>query len=284
MWSRKHLWLASILVVFVFGCAGSSNKGQSNNAGNNAKIHGSQSPGLTWIKIPGGTFQMGSVDGDPDERPVHQVSVKSFKITKTEVTFAEYRACVKAGACTPAHVSDGTCWVVEGTGILPSSFQGDNQPVVCVDWNQAVAFARWAGGRLCTESEWEYAARSGGRSWKYPWGNKGATCERAVISDGGNGCGKNHTWPVCSKPKGNTVQGLCDMAGNVWEWVQDWSHGSYNGAPSDGSAWESPAGSTRVFRGGGWFIFARLCRSAYRFNYTPDTRLGDLGLRVCRSL
>jgi len=240
-----------------------------------------------WCLIPGGSFNMGSNDGDDDERPVHSVTVRTFEMSKTAVTFRQYRACVSAGGCTPAHVDDGTCWIWNGSkweqGRLPSSFQGDEQPVVCVDWDQAQAYARWAGGRLPTEAEWEYAARSGGRDWKYPWGNENATCERAVMDDGGNGCGRNSTWPVCSKPRGNTTQGLCDMAGNVWEWVQDWYHDSYNGAPTDGSAWERPTGSNRVFRGGSWRIIARGVRAANRFNILPGYRRDIVGFRLARS-
>ena len=239
-----------------------------------------------WCLIPGGSFNMGSNDGDDDERPVHSVTVRTFEMSKTAVTFRQYRACVSAGGCTPAHVDDGTCWIWNGSkweqGRLPSSFQGDEQPVVCVDWDQAQAYARWAGGRLPTEAEWEYAARSGGRDWKYPWGNENATCERAVMDDGGNGCGRNSTWPVCSKPRGNTTQGLCDMAGNVWEWVQDWFHNSYNGAPTDGSAWEKPTGSSRVFRGGSWYDYARRVRAANRLDNSPGYRNVDLGFRVAR--
>ncbi|HRR74304.1 MAG TPA: SUMF1/EgtB/PvdO family nonheme iron enzyme [Myxococcota bacterium] len=240
-----------------------------------------------WCLIPGGSFNMGSNDGDDDERPVHSVTVRTFEMSKTAVTFRQYRACVSAGGCTPAHVDDGTCWIWNGSkweqGRLPSSFQGDEQPVVCVDWDQAQAYARWAGGRLPTEAEWEYAARSGGRDWKYPWGNENATCERAVMDDGGNGCGRNSTWPVCSKPRGNTTQGLCDMAGNVWEWVQDWYHDSYNGAPTDGSAWERPTGSVRVVRGGSWGRNAGYVRAAVRSYDLPGVR-GDLvGFRLARS-
>jgi len=245
--------------------------------------------GVEWVRIPGGSFNMGSEDEDSwdSEQPVHRVTVPTFEMSKTAVTFKQYRACVSAGGCTPAHVDDGTCYVWTGSGWrkgrLPSSFQGDDQPVVCVDWDQAQAFARWAGGRLPTEAEWEYAASSGGRDWKYPWGNEEATCERAVMDDGGNGCGRgNTTWPVCSKPKGNTTQGLCDMAGNVWEWVQDWYHDSYNGAPTDGSAWEKPSGSVRVDRGGSWRSYARHVRAANRGGDSPGYRNGDLGFRVAR--
>ena len=232
--------------------------------------------GIEWVTIPGGSFMMGSEGGDSDEKPVHRVTVMSFEMAKTEVTVGQYKACVDAGACAKPDTGREYCnWGVSGR---------ENHPINCINWAQAQAFAEWAGGRLPTEAEWEYAARSGGAERKYPWGDEEPSCERAVMYGGGWGCGKDSTWPVCSKPKGNTGQGLCDMAGNVWEWVQDWYHGSYEGAPGDGSAWESPAGSIRVVRGGSWYsLDARSLRAADRVNVDPAFRLGDLGFRLARS-
>jgi len=221
--------------------------------------------GVQWVKIPGGTFMMGSDDISPSTQPRHKVTIRPFEMAQTLVTNKQYRACVDAGVCTKA--DSAGYW-----------FAGDYQPVVGVNWEQAQAFSRWVGGRLPTEAEWEYAARSGGREQIYPWGDKAETCERAVIAD----CGYEPTAPVCSKPAGNTRQGLCDMAGNAWEWVQDRYHDSYDGAPTDGSAWESPAGLLRVFRGGTWDRPAGDARSAFRGRLVPGHGPNNVGFRPAR--
>lgn len=246
-------------------------------SGGSAVSAGSGPGGVQWVRIPGGSFQMGSNDGSENEKPVHAVNVQTFEIAKTEVTVAQYRKCVEAGACSKPDdkSSNSNCnW-----GYLDR----DNHPINCVDWDQSSVYAKWVGGRLPTEAEWEYAARSGGKDRKYPWGDQTATCQSTVMSEGGNGCGKGSTWPVCSKVAGNTEQGLCDMAGNVSEWVQDWYHNSYNGAPSDGSAWESPTGSYRVRRGGSWNVGANNVRAAYRSSWEPEYRSDFLVLRPARS-
>lgn len=239
--------------------------------------------GVEWITIPGGVFLMGSETGEPDEKPVHRVTISTFEMAKSEVTFKQYRACVDAGVCTQAHFADGTCWAFSSNPhrkSLPPSFLGDDQPAVCVDWHQARMFAEWVGGRLPTEAEWEYAARSGGRTRIYPWGNEEPSCARAVMADG---CGRATTWPVCSKKKGNTQHGLCDMAGNVLEWVEDWYHGSrsgarsYVGAPSDGSAWAGSGENARVVRGGSWDGKANFLRTSFRGANDPGEIEGSLG-------
>ncbi|MBI5210412.1 MAG: SUMF1/EgtB/PvdO family nonheme iron enzyme [Elusimicrobia bacterium] len=224
--------------------------------------------GIQWVRIPGGTFMMGT--DEFGKTPRHSVKVKSFQLAKTEVTNKQYKACVEAGACT----SQGSP--------CESYSSADDQPVVYVDWNQAKAFAAWVGGRLPSEAEWEYAARSAGKDWKYPWGDEQATCARAVMDDGGRGCGRNSTWPVCSKTAGNTEQGLCDMVGNVWEWTQDWYHHSYNGAPSDGSARESPTGSARVTRSGAGDFGTASLSAALRSGLPPGLRDCYHGLRPAR--
>ena len=236
---------------------------------------GAASGGVKWVRIPGGTFQMGSNDSDSydDEKPVHSVTVSTFEIAATEVTVGQYKKCVDVGVCSAPNTDSSYCNWGKSDRV--------GHPVNCVDWNQATTYAKWVGGRLPTEAEWEYAARSGGRNQKYPWGNQTATCSYAVMSEGGNGCGRDSTWSVCSKTAGNTAQGLCDMAGNVWEWVQDAWHNNYSGAPSNGTAWEG-SGSDRVYRGGSFFDDARDVRAAIRYGIGPGNRVNFLGFRPAR--
>jgi formylglycine-generating enzyme required for sulfatase activity len=199
---------------------------------------------------------MGSRDSPyDDERPVHLVTVPPFEILRTEVTVAQYGECVTAGACTEPGTGDSANWSDPGY---------EDHPVNYVSWHQAVEFCIWAGGRLPSEAEWEYAARSGGQERTYPWGDAPPTCSDAVMNEGGDGCGTGRTMSVCSKQTGNTAQGLCDMAGNTWEWVQDWYHESYTGAPNDGSAWEVPAGTHRVLHGGSFGGYASGLRATVR--------------------
>jgi hypothetical protein len=126
--------------------------------------------GIVAVKIPGGSFMMGSTSGDSDEKPVRRVRVGTFYMSKTEVTVGQYRTCVKAGVCSKPDTSSKYC---KGYGNWDKSGR-ENHPINCVDWKQARTFAQWVGGDLPTEAQWEYAARSAGKDWKYPWGNKKA--------------------------------------------------------------------------------------------------------------
>ncbi|HOX44508.1 MAG TPA: SUMF1/EgtB/PvdO family nonheme iron enzyme [Myxococcota bacterium] len=179
-----------------------------------------------------------------------------IEFTKTEVTVEQYQACVKAGKCSAPVVLAGCNWSQPGR---------EQHPEGCVDWNQATDFCTWAGGRLPTEQEW-YAEASDNGKRQYPWGDEAVSCERAIWSHGGAGCGKDSTWPVCSKPAGNSVSGLCDMSGNAWEWTS------------------SLQGSARVVRGG---VLASddpdMLRASGRAWFEPSAGRGLSGFRCARS-
>jgi len=246
-------------------------------AGNDPSA-GVPSKPIEWITLNGGKFTMGTASGEKgfeDAKPIHEVAIKTFDISKTAVTVEQYAECVIKGGCTEPGTGDYCNWGVAGRQL---------HPINCVDWDQASKYAKFKGGRLPSESEWEYAATSGGKNQKYPWGNNEPTCDKAVMyGNGGYGCGKNSTMPVCSKTAGNTAQGLCDMAGNVWQWVQDKYQDSYKGAPTDGSAFEA-AGSFRVMRGGSFNDgVARYLRADLRGSVDPGDRLGVIGFRLVRS-
>jgi formylglycine-generating enzyme required for sulfatase activity len=236
----------------------------------------SEKDGMVMVYVPAGEFLMGSADSDSqaysNEKPQHTVYLDAFWIDKTEVTNAQYKKCVQAGACKALEYARS------------SDYNGDTQPVVEVDWFNAQAYCQWAGRQLPTEAQWEKAARgTDGRI--YPWGNQAATCEYAVMNVGsGNGCGKGTTWPVGSKPKGASPYGALDMAGNVWEWVADWySESYYAGSPSKNPP--GPAsGEYRVPRGGSFYDEARVVRGVYRGREVPGYWAPGRGFRcVCAS-
>ncbi len=155
-----------------------------------------------------------------------------------------------------------------------------------MDWYQAREFCAWAGGRLPSEAEWEYAAGSGPEDWTHPWGHPPATCARAVMDDGhGIGCGKGRMWPVCSRPAGNSAQGICDLAGNLYEWTEDCFHKTYHGAPTDGTAWVTDClKDFRVMRGGSWYSVAGHLRATDRLNHSMTFRYDSIGFRCARDL
>lgn len=152
-----------------------------------------------------------------------------------------------------------------------------------VSWHEAQRYAEWAGGRLPTETEWEYAARAG-TTTRYWWGDdlgkNNANCAAC-----GSQWDNKQTSPVGSFPP--KPFGLHDLLGNVWEWVEDCWHDNYNGAPNDGSAWKKQQGGycgRHMFRGGSWSFLPRFVRSASRSGYTPDYRDDNLGFRLAQDI
>lgn len=229
-------------------------------------------PGMELVVIPAGSFRMGCVSGVgcyDDEYPVHQVTIpRPFAVSKHEVTHAQWDACVLAGGC--------------GRREVEQRRQRSSNPVG-VSWDEAEEYVRWlsreTGGeyRLLSESEWEYAARAGW-STAYSWGNEIGSGRANCQGCGGRWDGENSWAPVGSF--GPNAWGLYDMHGNSREWVQDcWSE-SYDGAPPDGSAWQSGDCSRRVVRSGNWALEPRHVRSAYREAFSSF----HFGFRVAREL
>lgn len=177
---------------------------------------------IEWVRIEGGTFQMGPDPLDEDEilDPPFRVEIPTFDIMKTEVTVAQYGRCFDAGVCPWSSMEDPGGYCPKGPEDSP------DLPMRCISWDEAQGYARWVGSeaRLPTDSEWEFVARGRGRGWEFPWGDARPTCERAIMSEfgGQNGCGRHRSWPVCSRPLGNSVEGICDLSGNISEWTEDY--------------------------------------------------------------
>ncbi|MFH1468132.1 MAG: formylglycine-generating enzyme family protein [Pseudomonadota bacterium] len=236
---------------------------------------------VALLPVEAGPFWMGcNPDLSPEdcwryEDPWHEVEVPAFLMDEVEVSVARYRGCVEDGACN-APPDESRC----------NYHRQDAEalPVSCATWEMAEAFCAWDGKRLCTEAEWEKAAR-GTDGRLYPWGDDAPTCERAHFREYGNGCDQGLAAPVGSYPLGASPYGVLDMAGNVNEWVADWWHEDYDGAPTDGSAWrEGPDDPYRVFRGGSWLDEARYLRTSFRTGYPTwyGGTFGECGIRCCR--
>jgi formylglycine-generating enzyme required for sulfatase activity len=235
--------------------------------------------GVPMRAIPAGNFQMGSDQGEMDEKPVHKVSLDAYAVDKYEVTNALYQACQNASVCSPPGAADL---------FTRSSYYGDPEfdhyPVIYVDWNQAKTYCEWRGARLPTEAEWEYAARGGLEGKNYPWGDEAPVCTPDV-KNGANfyACSDDTlTLPIGTfSPNG---YGLYDMAGNVWEWVNDRYIGKYSATV--GSEAFNPLGPAQgelhVSRGGSWYLGPSNLRVSYRQWYFPVNRLSGLGFRCVR--
>ncbi len=216
------------------------------------------------VTVPAGEFWMGCSPKDSscgdDAKPGRKVYLDAFSIDRTEVTVGRYNACVRAGNCRAAYDND----------------RGDDHPVVGVAWNEASVFCKWAGGALPTEAQWEKAARgTDGRI--YPWGDQAPSCEHAnMIRCGGS------IERVGSKPAG--ANGLFDMAGNVWEWVEDvYDPNAYRSLGARNPVSRSGRSRARVVRGGSWSLeFGGYVSTSVRGGTDLQSQSGAIGFRCAR--
>jgi formylglycine-generating enzyme required for sulfatase activity len=274
------------------------------------------------VVIPAGSFMMGSPDIErgrqPDGRegPVHEVRIGyPYALGKHEVTRGEFsRFAAASGYKTEAERTDGCAewdgkaWVHDASKNWrnPGFPQTDSHPVVCVSWNDAQAYLTWLnkkvpgkGFRLPSEAEWEYAARAGQGTARYPWGDDLTYSRICDFANGMDATGKAQvpgvTWTAASCSDGHAYTapagsfkanafGLYDMHGNAWEWMQDVWHENYQGVPRDGSAWVNGGDpARRVLRGGAWFDYPGFLRSVNRGHNAPGDRYGSAGMRIART-
>ena len=234
---------------------------------------------LEIVWVPGGSFAMGSPNAEQEsnsyEKPQHPVTLGGFWMGKYEVTKRQWQAVIGAMAAPP--------WTGQ------SSVLADlDSPAVFVSWTGAQSFVSALNSytsqtfRLPSEAEWEYACRAG-TSTRFYWGDD---LSAVLISDfawwNGNAFSAGQRYAHVVGGKTANSFGLFDMTGNAWEWAQDWYHDGYTGAPSDGSAWENPVGTTRAIRSGSWSYVAGNCRSATRFGMDPSFADAGTGLRIAK--
>lgn len=267
----------SIVVLFLllFSCSSNTGRKSKTVEGKNEPAAGKEAPKPLiqgeMVYFKGGTFQMGSATGTPQEQPVHEVQVRSFKIDKYPVTVADFRSFIEATRYTTDAEKFGDSGVFDFQNrkwnLVPganwqypmgksSPQAGVNHPVTHVSWNDANAYAAWAGKRLPTEAEWEYAARCGGKgNTKFSWGN-------ALVQDGKymanvwegsdltvqqGADGFALTSPVGTY--GETPCGMADMGGNVWNWCAD----VYRPYPGSSMPFQYNP-EARAIRGGSFFF------------------------------
>ena len=221
------------------------------------------------IPVEGGTFTLGDteMEGEANEQPTHQVTLKAFSIAKTETTVAQWRTfCNATGRQMPETPSWG--WI-------------NTHPIVYVSWQEAVDYCDWLSDktgelyRLPTEAEWEYAARGGNKSKGFKYSGAQSIDAVGWFTTNSN----NQTQPVGIK-RPNEL-GIYDMSGNAWEWCKDW-YGPY-AAEAQTNPRGPATGSYRVLRGGSWGNSASSCRVTFRSSRDPSYRINHLGFRVVLS-
>ncbi|HMG33165.1 MAG TPA: formylglycine-generating enzyme family protein [Blastocatellia bacterium] len=257
------------------------------------------------VLLAGGSFTMGDDNQMPYEAPTHRVEVNGFWIDVHEVTTAQFEAFVKAtGYKTDAEkvgwsgvfdVKSGEWRRIDGADWRhpdgPSSSTSPDEPATQVSWNDARAYAEWAGKRLPTEAEWEYAARGGLESQTYAWGQElhpsgkfmANTWQGKFPAHDTGLDGYTSRAPVGKFPPNG--YGLYDMIGNVWEWATDWFDETYYQHSPSVDPKGPDSGTERAIRGGSWLCSDNYCsnyRPSARSHATPDSGLNNLGFRCVK--
>ena len=295
------------VILSLFACAGNSGPKTVSNKSNQVpavKVPENQPLNSEMILFEGGAFIMGSENGLPNERPVHKVILKSFYLDKTPVTVGQFRKFVEATGFKTDAERFGDSGVfdysTQSWSLVPGAFwkfplgknkpqSEDNHPVTQVSWNDAVAFAQWAGKRLPSEAEWEYAARCGGKSnSRFSWGDRLMVNEKYQanvwqgndVSSPQGADGFVNTSPVGYY--GDSPCGLTDMGGNVWNWCSD----VYEPYAGNKDPFELN-NQLRAIRGGS-FLFDQNGENSYsvsgRASNTFETSLFNTGFRCARDV
>jgi formylglycine-generating enzyme required for sulfatase activity len=313
---RLRMWLRLLLILtltITCACGGGDSDADAvtdlsgelsfNHQENDAGVTKVAPDGMTLVTS--GTFVQGCDSSftmyfcSTNTQPSRDALVPDFYIDITEVTnqaFAQFQT-IRQNECRPGlcynqkdeaeEEDEATAWdtflITEEVWTAQTGYE--DYPASLVTWFGANSYCTWAGKHLCSETEWEKAAR-GPDKRNHPWGDTIPTCEQVVFDNGaGPGCGAGQPSPVATKPGGQSPYGAFDMVGNVWEWVQDDGHDTYNGAPTDGKPWlENPRNETRMYRGGDYLDGddGGFDVTAYR-REVGDPNIG-LGFRCCMAI
>ena len=236
---------------------------------------------ITWKKddakmalIPAGSFEMGDhLDGMKNASPVHRVDLDTFYMDVNVVTVGQFKRFAKESGYNYNRWNDVTKY-------SPT----DEHPMIYVNWNDATAYCEWAGKRLPTEAEWEYASRGGLTNKRCSWGD-----DESIAREYANyqGTGAKDQWSETTAPVGSfkpNGYGLLDMAGNVWEYCSDWYESAYYDISPAINPQGPSSGSSRVLRGGSWLNNTNVLRVAYRLSIDPTLPLNFIGFRCVSGL
>ena len=240
---------------------------------------------IEWVTVDGGTFQMGSDSGDSNEQPIHTVAVSSFEISKYEVTNAQYASFLNAtgvssngsyGGTQYILIDDPDCEIDYSGGQFVVESGKEDYPVIFVTWYGAEAFCEWAGGRLSTEAEWEFAARGGNQSQGYTYAGSNSIDE--VVWYVNNSGGSTH--PVGEKQPNEL--GIYDMSGNGYEFCNDWYDNEYYSVSPSNNPQGPSSGTYRVLRGGNSRSVSKYVRCTSRNLLNPEYGGYGIGFRCAR--